>query len=488
LPKRFASVCLLIILQGIGLGICAWGQPRKAPELAFVKPAGDTISNTSLSELAAGKVVLIEFLLPTDCPSCERLAITLNDLHRELEPQGFQALGIVVGPLDVKKIQTFGRFLQDANIGFSVGYTSQQAVQSFLGILPSSGYVVPQVAIIDRNGLIRNQSIPMGSAYLQDGDYLRNRVVELLAEAGVGRETRPVFNGQAQVPPGQQYRVPLTTASNLKGGRLAGNVSAQGGAGNDIRVLVMRGQAIAFDSGPRRSVVFSVDCSEPGAYTVVFDNSFSLLSPKVVTGTISLVHSGVDVGRDEADRKEAEEHFRVASSVLQRLFVAMKADEGGWGTSQLLGMPSIRMNRDASINAAANWTTNTIQVNKGLFGLTDAVGQKGEDVLAATLSHELSHIFYRHAGYGSTSQGLKGLFDELRGVTALDRIQEAEADVLGIRVACQAGFDPQGMLILMRVFGLLDPTADSFMKNHPSAVQRINYLRGEVAACEAHRQ
>ncbi len=114
------------------------------------------------------------------------------------------------------------------------------------------------------------------------------------------------------------------------------------------------------------------------------------------------------------------------------------------------------MNNDASINAAANWTTNTIEVNKGLFRLTDAVGQKGEDVLAATLSHELSHIFYRHPGYGSASQGLKGFFDELRGVTALDRIQEAEADVLGIRVACQAGFDPQGMLILMRVFGVLD--------------------------------
>ncbi len=70
MPKRFASVCLLIILHSIGLAICAWGQPRKAPELAFVKPsAGDTISNTSLSELA-GKVVVIEFLLPTDCPSC----------------------------------------------------------------------------------------------------------------------------------------------------------------------------------------------------------------------------------------------------------------------------------------------------------------------------------------------------------------------------------------------------------------------------------
>ncbi len=204
---------------------------------------------------------------------------------------------------------------------FQSGIRLNRRYSRFWGFWPSSGYVVPQVAIIDQNGLIRNQSIPMGSAYLQDGDYLRKRVVELLAEAspspgaGVSRQTQPVFNGQVQVPPGQQYRVPLTTASNLKGGRIAGNVSAQGGAANDIRVLVMRGQTIAFDSGPRRSVVLSVDCSEPGAYSVVFDNSSSLLFPRVVSGTISLVHSGVDAGREEADRKEAEEHFRMASSV-----------------------------------------------------------------------------------------------------------------------------------------------------------------------------
>jgi predicted Zn-dependent protease len=71
---------------------------------------------------------------------------------------------------------------------------------------------------------------------------------------------------------------------------------------------------------------------------------------------------------------------------------------------------------------------------------------------------------------------MKGLFDELRGITALDRVQEKEADILGIRVACQAGFDPQGMLILMRVFAQLDSSASSFMKNHPAAAERYNYL------------
>src|ERR1035441_519955 len=128
----------------------------------------------------------------------------------------------------------------------------------------------------------------------------------------------------------------------------------------------------------------SVDFSEPGQYTLVFDNSFSLVSPKVVAGTISLVHSGVDAEQNEADKQEAIGHYTQASGIMQRLYAALKADERVWGTTQLFAVPAIRLNNESSINAVANWTTNSIQVNRGLFRLTDSAGEKGEDVLAAT--------------------------------------------------------------------------------------------------------
>jgi peptidyl-prolyl cis-trans isomerase A (cyclophilin A) len=73
----------------------------------------------------------------------------------------------------------------------------------------------------------------------------------------------------------------------------------------------------------------------------------------------------------------------------------------------------------------------------------------------------------------------------LTGVTELDRAQEKEADILGIRVACQAGFDPEGMLIVMRALLAQNPTATSFMQNHPSGVERLHYLQGEVQKCKA---
>jgi peptidyl-prolyl cis-trans isomerase A (cyclophilin A) len=277
----------------------------------------------------------------------------------------------------------------------------------------------------------------------------------------------------------------FTTKSDNRNCRIAGNVVAAGGAGNDIRVMIAKENSTVYDSGRRRTVVLSVDCSEAGQYVLIFDNTFSLVSPKVVSGKISMVHWGVDEARNAKDREDATRRYGQASSILKTLFATLKRDEQVLGTDQLSALPNIRLDNDPSANARANWGTNTITINKGLFQLAERVN-KSQDVLATVIAHELSHIFYRHPGYGS-GPGLKGLLDELQGVTALDRVQEKEADILGLRVACQAGFDPDGMLILMRTFAETDRTASSFLKNHPSAIERFNYLQSEVAKCQGQQ-
>jgi Zn-dependent protease with chaperone function len=298
----------------------------------------------------------------------------------------------------------------------------------------------------------------------------------------------PLFSGQVRIPPGKQYITTLTSPAKYAFAKIAGNVQASGGAGNDIRVLVIKDQTILFDSGRRRSVVVSADCSEPGRYSLVIDNSFSLLSPKVVYGSISIVHSGMDATKMEALRQADLAYVQRATGTLNRLYHYLKADERAWATSQMTAVSAIRVRADLSINADASWASNTINVNRGVFQFADSVGEKGADVVAAILSHEMSHIFYRHPGYGASGQGAKGLFDELQGVTALDRLQEREADTLGIRVACQAGYDPGGMLLLMAKFAEMNPQARDFMQNHPSAIARYRYLQTEAANCLASRQ
>ena len=58
------------------------------------------------------------------------------------------------------------------------------------------------------------------------------------------RQQQVLFNGQVQVPPGKRYQLTFTTRSNFRNARIAGNVQAQGGTGNDIRVFVVKGQSV----------------------------------------------------------------------------------------------------------------------------------------------------------------------------------------------------------------------------------------------------
>ena len=110
---------------------------------------------------------------------------------------------------------------------------------------------------------------------------------------------------------------------------------------------------------------------------------------------------------------------------------------------------------------------------------TQMPGQEASAILAALLGHELSHLFFKHPGHGRR----QGILGELVGSMDLDRMQEKEADLLGLRVGCEAGLEPEGMLALMSLFAKLDPRTSSFMSNHPAAIERLNYLQSEVAEC-----
>lgn len=137
-----------------------------------------------------------------------------------------------------------------------------------------------------------------------------------------------LFNCQVQEPSGKRYNVTLlSTRTNYRDARIAGNLQAQGGAGNDIRVLAVRGQSVIYDSGRRRSVVISVDSREPGEYVLVFDNSSSVVSPKIVAENLPLIHRGVNAEQHESDKQESSAHYTHASGIIERLYVALKVDE-----------------------------------------------------------------------------------------------------------------------------------------------------------------
>src|SRR5260370_32845120 len=88
---RVRHIASLATLLAVGFPAAA-APPvlRDSPEFTIVDPSGRT---TPLSSFK-GQVVVIEFLL-FRCPSCLRMAQTINKLHGEMADRGFRPVGIV---------------------------------------------------------------------------------------------------------------------------------------------------------------------------------------------------------------------------------------------------------------------------------------------------------------------------------------------------------------------------------------------------------
>lgn len=84
----------------------------------------------------------------------------------------------------------------------------------------------------------------------------------------------------------------VTIESNWIKPRIVGNFKAAGGSGNDIEVFIRsqpNGGNVYYASGRRSESSMDVSLA-PGTYYLVFNNSFSLLSTKTITGNIKLLY------------------------------------------------------------------------------------------------------------------------------------------------------------------------------------------------------
>lgn len=170
--RTFAPVALLF-----SLAVAAVAQPplpRKAPEFTIEQPSGQ---KTLLSSYK-GKVVVLEFLYTT-CPHCQHESEQLTKLYREYAPKGVQMLGVAFNDNAAVLVNPF---VQQFGVAYPVGFSSQDSVLGFLGFSLMDRYVVPQLVVIDRKGMIRAQAGPQGDANLQDETYMRNLINQMLKE------------------------------------------------------------------------------------------------------------------------------------------------------------------------------------------------------------------------------------------------------------------------------------------------------------------
>ena len=170
---------LTTALLSLALGASAFAAmpvPRQSKEFTFVQPDGKQILLSSLK----GKVVVIQFLYTT-CPHCQALSKELTKLSAELG-QNVQMMGVAFEEDDpAKEAGAAASYVHNYGVSFPVGYATRDTVMSYLGLSVMDRFVVPQVAIIDKKGVVQAQSAPMGTTELQTPDYLRSFIKNLLA-------------------------------------------------------------------------------------------------------------------------------------------------------------------------------------------------------------------------------------------------------------------------------------------------------------------
>ncbi|MDT8407224.1 MAG: M48 family metallopeptidase [Methylococcales bacterium] len=153
---------------------------------------------------------------------------------------------------------------------------------------------------------------------------------------------------------------------------------------------------------------------------------------------------------------------------------------------------------DSSANAFA-LPGNKIGVHTGLLKVAQDQHQ-----LAAVIGHEIGHVLARHSNermsqemavssgmalvqaaaapqtaLGQTAVGLLGLGAQYGVLMPYSRAHESEADIIGLKLMAQAGFDPNASVQLWRNMATASSSAapPEFLSTHPSHATRIQQLQ-----------
>jgi len=191
---------LTLVAAFVAVGVGALGAPpplpRPAKELEIVEPSGKHDLLTSYR----GKVVVVQFLFTT-CPHCQAYSQLLTKLQQEYGPKGLQCLGAAFNEANNSMVLAY---VNQYHVGFPVGPMNRDTVLSFMGFSVMDRLVVPQIALIDRKGQIREQSEanPESAPPLQVESHLRASIEKLLAEGSGGGVSKTAAPSKSPAPTG----------------------------------------------------------------------------------------------------------------------------------------------------------------------------------------------------------------------------------------------------------------------------------------------
>jgi thiol-disulfide isomerase/thioredoxin len=169
--QKLGILPLLALSSGV---ILAQPVVRPAPDLTVTEPSG---AKTTIAS-CKGKVVVLDFIFTT-CVHCQAESLMLTRLYKEMEPKGLRVLSVAVNDNAAALVPGF---VQQFAVPWPVGYAPRETLLKYMGFSEMDLWVVPQIVVIDRKGMVRAQSPVKGDANLQSETYMRDLLTKLLAE------------------------------------------------------------------------------------------------------------------------------------------------------------------------------------------------------------------------------------------------------------------------------------------------------------------
>jgi thiol-disulfide isomerase/thioredoxin len=152
--------------------------PRKAPDYAINLPGGKTLP---LSQYK-GHAVVMAFILTT-CPHCQR---TIGFLIKDQNEYGPRGLQVLASAIDQGAEMALPLFLRNFQPTFPVGYNTPDSAGAFMQ--PSKMPMMPLLAFIDRQGIIRAQYEGEDPFFNDLEQNLRKEIESLLQGGATGRK------------------------------------------------------------------------------------------------------------------------------------------------------------------------------------------------------------------------------------------------------------------------------------------------------------
>jgi peroxiredoxin len=150
--------------------------PRPAGELSINTLSGGKMALSSYK----GKVVVVEFLL-TWCEHCQNAGRNLQKIYEELKGRDVQIIGVAVNTDAPKAGADLGTFMAASGVQFPLGWVPQNISAAFLQHPMARPMYFPQIALIDRKGMLRFHEGGNAGA-VHDAATLRTQILKLLDE------------------------------------------------------------------------------------------------------------------------------------------------------------------------------------------------------------------------------------------------------------------------------------------------------------------